>query len=145
MLLCFTLLLFSCREETNLHLVSARQMTYQYEPKTTYTFRGGFSFIHNWTLLGECVVDGKEFTALTRFTTFNTAHSIRGRSSFLLIDNRTDTIRYDATLPEELPLDLIGNRFVFLDEGKLLFGEIDTLMDEIICFHVPNSACFMSY
>lgn len=143
MLLCLTLLLFSCREETNLHLISVRQMTYQFEPKTTYTFRGGYSFIHHWTLLGECLVDGQVFSALTRFTTFHTCNSIRGRSSFLLIDNRKDTIRYDSSMLEELPVDLIGNRFVFLDEGQLLFGEINTMNAEILCFNVPNSVCFL--
>lgn len=62
-----------------------------------------------------------------------------------MIDNRNDSIRYDAGMPEELPVDLIGNRYVFLDKGELLFGEIDTLIDEIICFNVSNSRCFLSY
>lgn len=118
-------------------------MTYQYEPKTTYTYRGGYSVIHNWKHLGSCEINGQKFTALTLFSSFTTANSIRGRSTFILVDNQYDTLRYDVGMYEDLPIDRIGQSFVFLVNNQLEFGKIDTMNTEILCFSVTNLGCFL--
>ncbi|MFK8037490.1 MAG: hypothetical protein AB8B74_04320 [Crocinitomicaceae bacterium] len=101
---------------------------------------GGESVIIN---LGNCKIKNKDFNALTEFRLIPVADGLRGKSIFYLISRDNDTLTFDAGMPEELPIDLYRNNFVFINnEQQYLFGEIDQLHKEIVSFNMPDGVCF---
>ncbi|MFK8045200.1 MAG: hypothetical protein AB8B72_06880 [Crocinitomicaceae bacterium] len=94
-------------------------------------------------ILGNCKIKNIDFTALTEFRLIPVANGLRGKSIFYLISSHNDTLSFDAGMQEELPIDLYKNNFVFINnENQYLFGEIDQLDREIVCFNLPDDECF---
>jgi len=96
-----------------------------------------------FTNLGNCKIKNRDFRVLTEFRLIPVADGLRGKSILYLVSKGNDTLTFDAIMPEELPMDLYRNNFIFINnEKQYLFGEIDQLHEEIICFNTPDGKCF---
>ena len=116
---------------------------YIFKPKDTiyklWEYGGKSVFID----LGICETNLGSYNAVTEFRLIPVTDGMRGRSTFYLISMEKDTMEFDAQMPEELPVDLYKNNFVFLNQvNEYSFGAINELQKEIVCFDGNHNGCF---
>ena len=119
---------------------------YKFRPKDTLFKTLEFGIQKQIIDLGMYSTDSMSYEVVAEFRLIPGLEkdSPRGRSSLFLINEYRDTLMFDAGMPEDLPIDIYKNHFVFIDEsGEFLFETIHVIHIEehMLCF--KGRACFM--
>lgn len=119
---------------------------YIFHPKDTILKTDSLGIKKQIISIGTYTTDTMHFNAISEFKLIPGifADSPKGRSTLFLINEKEDTMVFDAEMPDQLPIDIYKNHFVFKDEnGNFLFSTIEFLEGYTICFSGTFNICFV--
>ena len=119
---------------------------YEYIGKDTIFKSSDYGGESELITLGVCEIESVQYSAITKFSSIPFADGMRGRSFLYLISMDNDTIIYDAEMPEELPIDIYKNNFVFLNQNnEYEFSELELFGNDAACFNADINKCFWGW
>jgi hypothetical protein len=119
---------------------------YVFEPKDTIFKSWYYGGKSEYITLGVYEVDTIRLNVFTEFRRIPFVDGMRGKSMLCLVSMEKDTLIFLAEMPEELPIDIYKNNFVFLSQNnEYEFSELQLVLDEAACFKVDNHKCFWAW
>ena len=155
------LFLFACFAKVNVHPFVKQKLklnltekefpvptifeNYVFQAHTPTTIIEEYDVHSNYRNIGVFVSHSMEYQVFTSFKRIQLANGYRGRSAIGFIQDNGDTLLFNAEMPENLPVDLYKNHFVFQRaDSSYFFQTPDTLNSEICCFK-PPIYCMLGY
>jgi hypothetical protein len=136
------LMLVGCdSQENNFEEVEAinshfRNYIYQ-EKEVIHNDNKTLNYKTETTLIGKILIDSIEYIVLMEFRKIQCANSVRGRSSLYFVgESNSDTLEYDLSMPDNLPIDIYEGYFAFKreEDSTYVFSKLELEVKNIICF-----------